>query len=153
MKKELLKILIEEEEKVKDLIEALKAKRDAIEKGDLKRLNNILEEEKKMIKEIDSFESKRMELTDKVSKGLKTEATISGILSKMKEPERHDLTIIAAKLTELLNEVSLLNMGIQQMIAYKLEEFDMVMDLLHGRHFTYDKSDKAIIGTVFNRRA
>ena len=153
MKKELVKILVEEEEKVKDLIETLKTKRDAIEKGDSKRLNGILEEEKKVIKEINSFESKRMELTDKVSKALKTEPTISGVLSNMKEPERHDLTIIAAKLTELLNEVSLLNMGIQQMIAYKLEGFDMVMDLLRGRHFTYDKSEKSATGTVFNRRA
>ena len=153
MKRELVKTLAEEEKKVKNLIEILKAKRDAIEKGDLKRLNDILKKKKKVIKEINSFESRRMGLTNEDSRVLKTEATISGILSKMKEPERHDLTIIAAKLTELLNEVSLLNMGIQQMIAYKLEEFDMVMDLLRGKHFTYDKSEKATTGTVFNRRA
>ncbi len=153
MRKELVKILVEEERKVKELVEMLKTKRNAIEKGDSKRLNTVLEEEKKVIDEINSFESKRMELTNEISMELETEPTISGILSKMKEPERHDLTIISAKLTELLNEVSLLNMGIQQMIAYKLEEFDMVMDLLRGRHFTYDKSKKAITGTVFNRRA
>ncbi len=153
MRKELLKVLDEEEKKVKKLVEVLKRKRDAIEKGNSKKLGFILKEEKKEIDEINIFESKRMKLTDRLSEELETEPTISGILSKMKEPERHDLTIISAKLTELLNEVSLLNMGIQQMIAYKLEEFDMVMDLLRGRHFTYDKSEKTIAGTVFNRRA
>ncbi len=150
---ELLDILNEEKDKTSKLIEVLREKRDLIEKKDTDGIKRILIVEKQSIDELNLLEKQRNEVTKDLSEALDAEPTVSGILEKIEEPHRHNLTLIAARLTELLNEVSLLNVGIQQMIAYRIEEFDMVMDVLRGKHDTYNENEKNLAGTIFNGRA
>ncbi len=153
MEKELMEIMKEEKEKISELIETLKAKRKLIEQNNVVSLNNILDKEKDLVDTLNKLESKRLSVTIDISKRYETEPTISDILVHTKEPIRHDLTLLAARLTELLNEVSLLNLGIQQMIAYRLEEFDVLMEAIRGKKVTYDKYEENKAGTIFNRRA
>jgi hypothetical protein len=153
MRREIMDILKEEKEKVSELISILKEKRSAIEKNDATSLAKILEEEKKTVDILNELESQRLDVITKIAEEYDVEPTISEILVYVDEPLRHDLTLMAARLTELLNEVSLLNLGIQQMIAYRLEEFDVLMDAIRGKKITYDKYEKGKSGTVFNRRA
>ncbi len=153
MEKKLMKMMEEEKEKVTELIEVLKDKREAIEKNDTVSLKSILEKEKKTVDDLNKIESERLDITRQIANGYNVEPTISELLTHIGEPLRHDLTLMAARLTELLNEVSLLNLGIQQMIAYRLEEFDVLMDAIRGKRITYDKYEKGKSGTVFNRRA
>ncbi len=153
MEKKLMKMMEEEKEKVTELIGVLKDKREAIEKNDTVSLKSILEKEKKTVDALNKMESERLDVTKQIAKEYNVEPTISELLAHIGEPLRHDLTLMAARLTELLNEVSLLNLGIQQMIAYRLEEFDVLMDAIRGKRITYDKYEKGKSGTVFNRRA
>ncbi len=150
---ELIDILNKEKEKVANLIKILRKKRDFIEKKDTDGVKEILTVEKQAVDELTFLEKNRAELTKNFAEELGTAPTVSGILEKTEDPYRHDLTLIAARLTELLNEVSLLNIGIQQMIAYRMEEFDMVIDLLRGKRATYDDSKNRVAGTIFNGRA
>ena len=153
MEKKLMDLMKEEKEKIIDLIDVLKEKRKSIEKNDLTALNSALEKEGKLLDVLNTLENERLRVTTDLSKKLSVEPTISSILTHVQEPLRHDLTLLAARLTELLNEVSLLNLGIQQMIAYRLEEFDVLMDAIRGKKITYDGYEKREKGTVFNRRA
>ncbi len=153
MEKKLMKMMEEEKEKVTELIGVLKDKREAIEKNDTVSLKSILEKEKKTVDALNKMESERLDVTKQIAKEYNVEPTILELLAHIGEPLRHDLTLMAARLTELLNEVSLLNLGIQQMIAYRLEEFDVLMDAIRGKRITYDKYEKGKSGTVFNRRA
>ena len=150
---ELINILNEEKEKVVNLIGILRKKRKFLEKKDIDGLKKILTAEKQKVDELESLEKSRSEFTRNFAEELGVEPTVSAILEKTEEPYRHDLTLIAARLTESLNEVSLLNIGIQQMIAYRMEEFDLVMEMLRGKRVTYDDSEKSIAGTIFNGRA
>ncbi len=150
---ELIDILNEEKEKVVNLIGILRKKRKFLEKKDIDGLKKILTAEKQKVDELESLEKSRSEFTRNFAEELGVEPTVSAILEKTEEPYRHDLTLIAARLTESLNEVSLLNIGIQQMIAYRMEEFDLVMEMLRGKRVTYDDSEKSIAGTIFNGRA
>jgi len=153
MEEKLMKMMEEEKCKIAELIEVLKSKRKAIEKNDTILLRDILEKEKKTVDDLNELEKKRLDVTTQIAKEYNVEPTISELLTHVSEPLRHDLTLMAARLTELLNEVSLLNLGIQQMIAYRLEEFDVLMDAIKGKRITYDKYEKGKSGTVFNRRA
>ena len=150
---ELIYILNEEKEKVVNLIGILRKKRKFLEKKDIDGLKKILTAEKQKVDELESLEKSRSEFTRNFAEELGVEPTVSAILEKTEEPYRHDLTLIAARLTESLNEVSLLNIGIQQMIAYRMEEFDLVMEMLRGKRVTYDDSEKSMAGTIFNGRA
>ncbi len=69
------------------------------------------------------------------------------------EPLRHDLAVVVAKMTSVINEVSLINLGIQRMITYRLEEFDLIMNLFKSQDKTYDKTSHIPSGMIFNGNA
>lgn len=153
---QLMSVLENEEEKLKELIEVLKTKKEAIKSGEVDSIESALKDERNSLNAIDRMEKERILLTERIAGALETAPTISGIISKTEEPQKHDMAVMAAKLTEHLSEVNYLNMGIQQLIAYKLEEFDIIMDSLRNDDITYG-NDKAgnpnSTGLMFNGRA
>ncbi len=153
MEEKLLTLLKKEEEKLSNFVELLKEKRDAMEKNETARLEEILENEERAVRELDSLEKERFSVTNEIAKFKKCKAILSEILTHTKEPMRHQLSLAAARLTELLNEVSLINLGVQQMIAYRLEEFELFMDTMRGKKVTYDGYENDRGGTIFNGRA
>ncbi|BBJ28023.1 flagellar export chaperone FlgN [Athalassotoga saccharophila] len=153
MVEELIKILEEEHDQFLDLADILKEKRDTIEKNDVERLKNVLEKERDKLRVLDDLEQKRLNLSLKITNDLKVEPTISAIINVIDEPLRHDLAIVVAKMTNVINEVSLINLGIQRMITYRLEEFDLIMNLFKSQDKTYDKTSHIPSGMIFNGNA
>ncbi len=153
MEEKLFELLTEEEGKLSKLVEILKEKRRDIERNDATQLEETLRKEEKTVKELDSLEKERNGIVGKLAAVYQCEAVLSELLTHLREPMRHKLSLTAARLTELLNEVSLLNLGIQQMIAYRLEEFDFLMNAVRGKKVTYDDYENDQGGTIFNRRA
>lgn len=153
---QLISVLENEEEKLKELIDVLKTKKEAIKSGKVDSIENALKEERTSLSAIDRMEKERIFLTEKIAESLETAPTISEIIEKTEEPQKHDMAVMAAKLTEHLSEINFLNMGIQQLIAYKLEEFDIIMDSLRNDDMTYgsEKQSKPnSTGLMFNGRA
>jgi|GEM_PF-2601806 hypothetical protein len=149
----LINILSEEFSGFEGLIAVLRDKRDAIEKSDVQRLRKLLEKEKENLNYLDELEKKRIDVVESVSKSLSIKPTIFDIINAIDEPYRHDLAMVVAKLTNLVNEVSLVNLGIQRMIIYRLEEFDFIMDIFKGQDKTYDQTGHVPDGIIFNGRA
>ncbi len=151
--KELVETLQEEFSGFERLAITLRAKRDTIEKNDVDGLKKILVDERAILDDLDLLEQKRIALAGEISKEIESGSTISDIIKAVDEPYRHDLAILVAKLTSLINEVSLLNLGIQRMIAYRLEEFDFIMELFKDNDKTYDKQNHLPDGIMFTGRA
>ncbi len=151
---ELMSILEKEGDKLGELINALKAKKEAIKSGNAESIEEALKGERISLNALEGMEKERLILTEKIADSLETGPTISEITSKIEEPQKHDMALLAARLTECLSEVNSLNTGIQQLIAYKLEEFDIIIDSLRDDDLTYgSKKTNNMNGLMFNGRA
>lgn len=148
----LISVLEREYDEFSKLVDILKEKRESIEKNDVERLKKILEKEKAELHVLDELEHERLDLSLKITHDLKVNPTISSIISAIDEPLRHKLAVIVAKMTNIVNEISLINLGIQRMITYRLEEFDLIMNLFKSQDRTYDKSHIPS-GMIFNGNA
>lgn len=149
----LIDVLEREYNEFFNLIVILKSKRNAIEQNDILSLKKVIEEEKHKIDVLDELERERVQIVFDISDDLKVNSTLSSITNALDDPWRHDLAVTVAKMTNLINEVSLINLGIQRMITYRLEEFDMIMDLFKNQDKTYDGSSHFQSGMIFNGKA
>lgn len=149
----LIDVLEREYNEFSDLIIILKSKRNAIEKNDLLSLKKTIEDEKRKLDLLDSLERERIRIVSDIADDFNVRSTLSSITNALDEPLRHVLAVTVAKMTSLINEVSLVNLGIQRMITYRLDEFDLIMDLFKDQDKTYDGSNHLQSGIIFNGKA
>ena len=131
--KALVDILREQVEKYRALLEYSKKKQKILIANDIKTLEEILKEERKLIMQLTSLEHDRMLIVEKLSQAMEIDLAdlkLTEIADKAPEPFAEELRNIYAELNDLIGELDRLNRENSELVEQALKIVNFNLDIL-----------------------
>ena len=118
-----------------DLKRNLQKKLDAIGERDTETLENLIKVEEEIISRIAEVENERADKVEKIADELNISKDVKAfeLCEMIPVPFSTDLMLKFAKLMELLNDISLLNMCVRGLLEFESSYIDFTLKLLSGK--------------------
>lgn len=117
------------------LKELLSRKLDLIQNKQIEKLDALVSQEEKLIFDIDKAEDRRQRIVNEIAKHLKLHENIKAIELCEKLPEPHSINLMMkfVRLMELINDITILNIGIKNMLEFENMYMELTIRLLSGK--------------------
>ena len=118
-----------------DLKENLEKKLDAVGERDTETLQSLLKIEEDIVSKITKIEDEREEIIGRIADELEISKDVKAfeLCELIPVPFSTNLMLKFAKLMELLNDISLLNMCVRGLLEFESSYIDFTLKLLSGR--------------------
>ena len=131
---ELIRLLQEEEEKYKVLLELSKKKTPVIIEGDIEKLQKITDEEQKIVDEVANIDLKRQTVMDDVANVLNTDVKTLKLsyleeMLRKRPKEREELSLVHDRLKATIGELMVINNQNRELIRQSLDMIDFNLSL------------------------
>ncbi|MGM9929671.1 MAG: flagellar protein FlgN [Bacillus sp. (in: firmicutes)] len=121
-------------------------KTEVIKKGDMERINKLLNEEQKYVKAIQQVENKRQQYVQdffKQGRTLQLAPNLLDVIEAAPQPEKETLTKQRSQLLQIVEELKNHNSLNQQLIYHSLQYVNVSLDLLRPQqtNLNYSKTN------------
>ncbi|GMB09136.1 flagellar protein FlgN [Thermolongibacillus altinsuensis] len=127
--KKLIKLLEKHVKLHKGLLELAKKKTEALKKGDMEALSEMMKEEQTYIAAINQVERERIRVVEAMV-GKEDERTLTACISLAEGTERATLEKLRDDLTAVISELKNVNQLNQQLTQQSLEFVNVMLDML-----------------------
>jgi flagellar biosynthesis/type III secretory pathway chaperone len=131
--KQLIELLEKHVKLHKGLLELANKKTEALKKGDMEALSEMMKEEQKYIVAIKQIEKERILAVEKIISALghtQTEPTLTTCIELVEEPERRALERLRDNLVAIVAELRNINELNQQLLQQSLQFVNMMLDMI-----------------------
>lgn len=154
----LIKVLHEEIDVYRELLEKLEEKTEVLISGDIKGLDDVTKSEYNIIEKLSKFETLREKVIFNIShkEGLKKDINITEIIELLEGKEKEKLTILRDDLIDLLEKIKNKNTLNGTLIKDSLDYIDLNINLFTNtnNNLTYGKNkSKPENISLFNEKA
>jgi flagellar biosynthesis/type III secretory pathway chaperone len=127
--KKLIKLLEKHVKLHKGLLELAKKKTEALKKGDMEALSEMMKEEQTYIAAINQVERERIRVVEAMV-GKEDERTLTACMERVDEPERSALERLRDNLAAVVAELKNVNELNQQLLQQSLQFVNMTLDMI-----------------------